>query len=172
MKKNYIIILAVSLLAFQTFNLYGQTENDMWLSKVALKTVVGNYIYTFKENGDVTYTTPERITKTVMFYKAESGSKAYYYGKIYLKDLVATSSLIPQAYDKEINLYIGFVIEGNSLKMTSNYNKDYYKRLENWVLQNSYNDGVIKENADWSGYPIPKIEEINFSNLTFIGNFE
>lgn len=175
-KKSTVLFTLFTILFTQNLNLHTQISHknydDLWNNRVKSKTIVGEYIYTFEDNGDVKYTTGLGETKTVMFYKAESADKAYYYGKVSLKDIVATSSLISEKYDTEIKLYIGFIIENEILKMASNYDQNYYKRLEKWIIENSYNDGTITETADWQSYPIPKTEEIDFSKLIEIGKLK
>ena len=68
-----------------------------------------------------------------------------------------------------VNMFVGFVISNDKIKMTSGYTKEYNDRLADWKKNNLTIYSTLREGKDMSEYPIPNIEEVNLYNTIEFG---
>lgn len=170
-----------------------------WLKNAAGKRAGDDYenIYVFKKNGDIdyfVYSYKKPITEKL--FKMKSSNEAYYYKKTKLKTFLIYNIPIFDIYNVTLNnskdiiwkdyvyaidkrfpnidvyILLGYVLQGNKLKIARCYIKDYDIRVKNWMNKNGYGEGKNwrpKGGIDWTTYPIPLEKDIDWSNTEDIG---
>lgn len=146
--------------------------DKIWIEKIKNKSVVApnGYMYKFKDNGDVEYSALGAKSGVGFFVKALSETNAYYYEKVPMKNLIYYIKGIKNFPDKNIDMYVSFIIETNGIKMTKDYTDDYYKKVNDWRKTNLDIYGVLKNDGDLLSYPVPSIEEVDLNNTIYFGN--
>ena len=145
--------------------------NDLWIKKVSGKKVVApnGYLYTFDEKGNVEYKISGIVRGKGVFVYAESETNAYYYEKIPLDYVANDIRGLSEISKSNVNMFVGFVISNDKIKMTSGYTKEYNDRLADWKKNNLTIYSTLREGKDMSEYPIPNIEEVNLYNTIEFG---
>ncbi|EKV56105.1 hypothetical protein [Brachyspira hampsonii] len=173
MKK---IILFVSLFVFSFNFLNAQNitkESDYsknWASFIFRKTIdMKGALYEGRPGGDlelVSGRSPLFLVKIYKFMGARSDQHAYYTHQ------VPISMFYDNAPALGVNLVEGYSIEGGKIMRYSKYIKSYQGKLDSWKKANSTFTNerwVANTDADWSSYPVPQPEDVNWADGEYAG---
>lgn len=162
----------LSILIIFAITLYSQMSNP--LVKNWIKLVEGAYVYTsdkgtynFKQNGDIILDSGNILT----LVGVKSTNQAYYTYTINLSDMYMNA---PNITAKMVE---GYAVVGGILQSADGLLDGYNEKLNNWMeLNATYDDynteWIINNNANWKTYPMPKIEDIDWSTLQNIGKLQ
>lgn len=174
MKKIFLFILLFAF-SFNFLNAQNITkESDYsknWVNFIFKKTIdMKGALYEGRPGGDlelVSGRSPLLLIKMYTFLGARSDTHAYY----------THQAPISMFYDNApalgINLVEGYAIEGGKIMRYSKYIKSYEGRLESWKSANSVytnNRWIANTNADWSSYPVPQPEDVNWADGEYAGD--
>lgn len=108
--------------------------NDLWIKTVGGKSVMAPnvYLYTFKENGNVEYKINGMVCGKGAFVYAESETNAYYYKNMSLDYAAYDIKGLSEMPRSNVDMFVGFIISNDKIKMTSGYTKEYNSRLSDW----------------------------------------
>ena len=145
--------------------------NDLWIKTVSGKSVMApnGYLYTFKENGNVEYKINGMVRGKGIFVCAESETNAYYYENMPLGYVANDIKGLSEISKSNVNMFVGFIISNDKIKMTSGYTKEYNDRLDNWKKNNLTIYYTLREGKDMREYPIPYMKELNLNNTIEFG---
>lgn len=143
--------------------------DNLWIKTVGGKSVLApnGFLYTFKENGNVEYKVNGILYGKGIFLYAESETNAYYYEKLQLNNVAY--DILGAIPSSNVNIFVGFIVDNNTVKMTSGYTKEYYDRLSNWKKNNLTIFKTLRDGRDMSEYPIPFINEVNLYDTIEFG---
>lgn len=155
---------------------YGQTakpnpksrESRTWVNMVKGGNALNEFgdSYSFQTNGDIIVKDTESNTFTAKFFGANDTNKAYYYETVSLKELLGES-----ASDVPVQIITGYMMDGKSLKYAV-YTENYVQKESDWRTQNGVTENETwtpNSNVDYKTYPVPNMEDIDFSETVVIG---
>ena len=166
-----LLFLITSCSSNQKLAQKDRNYNNLWIKTVSGKSVMApnGYLYTFKENGNVEYKINGIVRGKGIFVYAESETNAYYYENMPLGYVANDIRGLSEISKSNVNMFVGFVISNDKIKMTSGYTKEYNDRLADWKKNNLTIYSTLREGKDMSEYPIPNIEEVNLYNTIEFG---
>ena len=172
--KKIIILISLFVFCFSLLNAQNITkESDYsknWANFIFRKTIdMKGALYEGRPGGDlelVSGRSPIFLIKMSKFMGARSDTHAYYTHQ------VPISMFYDNAPALGVNLVEGYSIEGGKIMRYSKYIRSYQGKLDSWKKSNSIYTNerwVANADADWSSYPVPQPEDVNWAEGEYAG---
>ena len=174
MKKKILILSVLFILSVNLLNAQNITKDSdyskNWSAFIFRKTIdMKGALYEGRPGGDlelVSGRSPLFLVKLYKFIGARSDTHAYYTHQ------VPISMFYDNAPAMGLNLVEGYSIEGGKIMRYAKYSRGYQGKLDSWKKANSVytnNRWVANSDADWSSYPVPQPEDVNWAESDYAG---
>ncbi|WP_300703109.1 hypothetical protein [uncultured Brachyspira sp.] len=167
----FVLLFVISFNFLNAQNITKESDySKNWASFIFKKTIdMKGVLYEGRPGGDlelVSGRSPLMLVKLYKFMGARTDTHAYYTYQLPI------STFYENAPALGINLVEGYSIEGGKIMRYSKYTKKYQGKLEAWKKANTvYSDNrwVANTNANWTSYPVPQPEDVDWSEAEYAG---